>query len=95
MTFSVLLHVRQIVWGPVAKVLNDRFGIVNGLMTTVHALLIEKILIILIKIYVEHVHVMKVLFNFCWSSKSIERSFAELEGKLHGLALRVQNVSFS
>ena len=24
--------------GPVAKVLNDKFGIVNGLMTTVHAI---------------------------------------------------------
>ena len=50
--------------GPVAKVLNDRFGIVNGLMTTVHAITNDqKILIILIKIYVEHVHVMKVLFQ--------------------------------
>ena len=50
--------------GPVAKVLNDKFGIVNGLMTTVHAITtIKIILIIRIKIYVVHVHVMKVLFQ--------------------------------
>ena len=49
--------------GPVAKVLNDKFGIVNGLMTTVHAITNDqKILIIHIKIYVEHVHVTKVLY---------------------------------
>ena len=29
--------VQQIVLAPVAKVLNDAFGIENGLMTTVHA----------------------------------------------------------
>ncbi len=37
--------------GPVAKVLNNQFGIVNGLMTTVHAITNDqKILIIHIKI---------------------------------------------
>lgn len=37
--------------GPVAKVLNDKFGIINGLMTTVHAITNDrKILIIHTKI---------------------------------------------
>lgn len=50
--------------GPVAKVLNDEFGIVNGLMTTVHAITNDqKILITHIKIYAERVHVMKVSFR--------------------------------
>ena len=50
--------------GPVAKVLNDKFGIVNGLMTTVHAITNDQNNIDnRIKIYVVHVHVMKVLFQ--------------------------------
>ena len=48
--------------GPVAKVLNDNFGIENGLMTTVHAITNDqKILITHIKIYVVRALATKVL----------------------------------
>lgn len=48
---------------PVAKVLNDTFGIENGLMTTVHSYTNDqKILIIHIKTYVVLVHVRLQLF---------------------------------
>lgn len=49
---------------PVAKVLNDKFGIDNGLMTTVHAYTNDqKILITHTKIYVVHVLVRNQLFQ--------------------------------
>lgn len=48
---------------PVAKVLNDKFGIESGLMTTVHAYTNDqKILIIHIKIYAVHAHVLNQLY---------------------------------
>lgn len=68
--------------GPVAKVLNDKFGIVNGLMTTVHAITNDqKILIILIRIYVEHVLAMKVLFQLqLVPLKRLKKCYQKLKG---------------
>lgn len=49
---------------PVIKVLDEQFGVENGFMTTVHAYTNDqKILIIRIKIYAEHVHAVNLLFQ--------------------------------
>lgn len=49
---------------PVVKVLDEQFGIENGLMTTVHAYTNDqKILITHIKIYAEHVRADSLLFQ--------------------------------
>lgn len=83
--------------GPVAKVLNDQFGIVNGLMTTVHAITNDQN-------NIDNPHKDLRRARSCGESiiptstgaaKALKEVLPELEGKLHGLALRVptQNVS--
>lgn len=83
--------------GPVAKVLNDKFGIVNGLMTTVHAITNDQN-------NIDNPHKDLRRARSCNESiiptstgapKALKEVLPELEGKLHGLALRVptKNVS--
>ena len=82
--------------GPVAKVLNDKFGIVNGLMTTVHAITNDQN-----NIDNPHKDLRRarscnesIIPTSTGAAKAL-KVLPELEGKLHGLALRVptNNVS--
>ena len=83
--------------GPVAKVLNDSFGIENGLMTTVHAITNDQN-------NIDNPHKDLRRARSCGESiiptstgaaKALKEVMPELDGKLHGIALRVptQNVS--
>lgn len=83
--------------GPVAKVLNDKFGIVNGLMTTVHAITNDQN-----NIDNPHKDLRRarscnesIIATSTGAAKALKEVLPELEGKLHGLALRVptKNVS--
>ncbi|PTI75524.1 type I glyceraldehyde-3-phosphate dehydrogenase [Staphylococcus succinus] len=83
--------------GPVAKVLNDRFGIQNGLMTTVHAITNDQN-----NIDNPHKDLRRarscnesIIPTSTGAAKALKEVLPELEGKLHGMALRVptKNVS--
>lgn len=83
--------------GPVAKVLNDKFSIVNGLMTTVHAITNDQN-----NIDNPHKDLRRarscnesIIPTSTGAAKALKEVLPELEGKLHGLALRVptKNVS--
>ena len=83
--------------GPVAKVLNDKFGIVNGLMTTVHAITNDQN-----NIDNPHKDLRRarscnesIIPTSTGAAKALKEVLPEVEGKLHGLALRVptKNVS--
>lgn len=83
--------------GPVAKVLNDNFGIENGLMTTVHAITNDQT-----NIDNPHKDLRRarscnesIIPTSTGAAKALKEVLPELEGKLHGMALRVptKNVS--
>lgn len=83
--------------GPVAKVLNDEFGIVNGLMTTVHAITNDQK-----NIDNPHKDLRRarscnesIIPTTTGAAKALKEVLPEVEGKLHGMALRVptKNVS--
>ncbi|PTI44190.1 type I glyceraldehyde-3-phosphate dehydrogenase [Staphylococcus succinus] len=83
--------------GPVAKILNDRFGIQNGLMTTVHAITNDQN-----NIDNPHKDLRRarscnesIIPTSTGAAKALKEVLPELEGKLHGMALRVptKNVS--
>ncbi|UEX90988.1 glyceraldehyde-3-phosphate dehydrogenase [Staphylococcus ratti] len=82
---------------PVAKLLNDEFGIENGLMTTVHAVTNDQN-----NIDNPHKDLRRARAAFesiiptsTGAAKALALVLPELEGKLHGMALRVptKNVS--
>lgn len=77
--------------GPVAKVLNDKFGIDNGLMTTIHSFTNDQN-------NIDNPHKDLRRARACGSSiiptstgaaKALSLVLPELKGKLHGMALRV------
>lgn len=83
--------------GPVAKVLNDQFGIQNGLMTTVHAITNDQN-----NIDNPHKDLRRarscnesIIPTSTGAAKALKEVLPELEGKLHGMALRIptKNVS--
>ena len=83
--------------GPVAKVLNDKFGIINGLMTTVHAITNDQK-----NIDNPHKDLRRarscnesIIPTSTGAAKALKEVLPEVEGKLHGMALRVptKNVS--
>lgn len=83
--------------GPVVKVLNDEFGIVNGLMTTVHAITNDQK-----NIDNPHKDLRRarscnesIIPTSTGAAKALKEVLPEVEGKLHGMALRVptKNVS--
>ncbi|MDW5471348.1 type I glyceraldehyde-3-phosphate dehydrogenase [Staphylococcus equorum] len=83
--------------GPVAKVLNDQFGIQNGLMTTVHAITNDQN-----NIDNPHKDLRRarscnesIIPTSTGAAKALTEVLPELDGKLHGMALRVptKNVS--
>lgn len=82
---------------PVAKVLNDSFGIVNGLMTTVHAYTNDQK-------NLDNPHKDLRRARSCGESiiptstgaaKALSLVLPELEGKIHGLALRIPTPNVS
>ena len=82
---------------PVAKILNDEFGIVNGLMTTVHAYTNDQK-------NLDNPHKDLRRARSCGESiiptstgaaKALALVLPELEGKIHGLALRIPTPNVS
>lgn len=82
---------------PVAKVLNDTFGIENGLMTTVHAYTNDQK-------NLDNPHkdlrrarscAQSIIPTSTGAAKALTLVLPELEGKLHGLALRVPTPNVS
>ncbi|MGM0897265.1 MAG: glyceraldehyde-3-phosphate dehydrogenase [Bacillota bacterium] len=82
---------------PVAKVLNDAFGIENGLMTTVHAYTNDQK-------NLDNPHkdlrrarscAQSIIPTSTGAAKALSLVLPELEGKMHGLALRVPTPNVS
>lgn len=82
---------------PVAKVLNDKFGIVNGLMTTVHAYTTDQN-------NLDNSHkdlrraracAQSIIPTSTGAAKALSLVMPELEGKIHGMALRVPTPNVS
>src|SRR5690606_8007875 len=82
---------------PVAKVINEQFGIVNGLMTTVHAYTNDQK-------NIDNPHkdlrraracAQSIIPTSTGAAKALSLVLPELEGKLHGMALRVPTPNVS
>lgn len=82
---------------PVAKVLNDNFGIVNGLITTVHSYTSDQRL-------QDNSHkdmrrarsaAMSIIPTTTGAAKAVGLVLPELQGKLNGLAMRVPSATVS
>ena len=82
---------------PVAKVLNDEFGIVNGLMTTVHAYTNDQK-------NLDNPHkdlrraracAQSIIPTSTGAAKALRLVLPELDGKIHGMALRVPTPNVS
>lgn len=82
---------------PVAKVLNDKFGIDNGLMTTVHAYTNDQK-------NIDNPHkdlrraracAASIIPTSTGAAKALALVLPELQGKLHGMALRVPTPNVS
>lgn len=82
---------------PVAKVINDKFGIVNGLMTTVHAYTTDQN-----NLDNNHKDLRRarscaesIIPTSTGAAKALALVLPELEGKIHGMALRVPTPNVS
>ena len=82
---------------PVAKVLNDTFGIENGLMTTVHAYTNDQK-------NIDNPHkdlrrargcAQSIIPTSTGAAKALRLVLPELDGKIHGMALRVPTPNVS
>ena len=82
---------------PVAKVLNDTFGIVNGLMTTVHAYTNDQK-------NLDNPHkdlrraracAQSIIPTSTGAAKALKLVLPELDGKIHGMSLRVPTPNVS
>ncbi|WP_210468624.1 glyceraldehyde-3-phosphate dehydrogenase [Sporosarcina sp. 6E9] len=82
---------------PVAKVLNDAFGIENGLMTTVHAFTTDQN-------NLDNPHkdlrraracAQSIIPTSTGAAKALSLVLPELEGKIHGMALRIPTPNVS
>jgi glyceraldehyde 3-phosphate dehydrogenase len=82
---------------PVAKVLNDRFGIARGLMTTIHAYTMDQNL-------QDNVHkdlrraraaAINIVPTTTGAAKAVALVIPELKGKFHGYAVRVPTPTVS
>ncbi len=77
---------------PVAKVLNDSFGIVKGLMTTVHAYTNDQMVLDLVHkgdLRRARAAAINIIPSSTGAAKAIGLVIPELKGKMHGLSLRV------
>ena len=82
---------------PVAKVLNDNFGIVKGLMTTVHAYTNDQRLQDMYHKDLRRARAAaeNMVPTTTGAAKAISLVLPELKGKLHGMALRVPTPTVS
>ncbi|MDD5581933.1 MAG: type I glyceraldehyde-3-phosphate dehydrogenase [Candidatus Marinimicrobia bacterium] len=76
---------------PIAKVLNDEFGIVKGLMTTVHSYTNDQQILDLPHKDLRRARAaaMSIIPTTTGAAKAVGKVIPELEGKLDGMALRV------
>lgn len=76
---------------PIAKVLNDTFGIEKGLMTTVHAYTNDQRVADMIHSDLRRARAaaVNIIPTSTGAAKAIGQVIPELDGKLHGFALRV------
>lgn len=76
---------------PVAKALNDKFGIVKGLMTTVHAYTNDQKILDLPHSDLRRARAaaMSIIPTTTGAAKAVSLVIPELKGKLNGMAMRV------
>jgi len=76
---------------PVAKILNDAFGILSGYMTTVHSYTNNQVLLDSPHKDVRRARTMveSIIPTTTNAIEAIDRIIPELKGKLHGIAVRV------
>lgn len=76
---------------PVAKVLNDKFGLVRGLMTTVHAYTNDQKILDLPHKDMRRARAagMSIIPTTTGAAKAVSLVIPELQGKLNGMAMRV------
>ena len=72
---------------PIAKVLNDKFGIVNGLMTTVHSTTATQKTV--------DGPSMNIIPSSTGAAKAVGKVIPELNGKLTGISMRVPTLDVS
>ncbi|MBC7328288.1 type I glyceraldehyde-3-phosphate dehydrogenase [bacterium] len=82
---------------PVCKVLNDKFGIVKGLMTTVHAYTNDQRILDLVHKDLRRARAaaLSIIPTTTGAAKAIHLVIPELKGKMHGIALRVPTSTVS
>jgi glyceraldehyde 3-phosphate dehydrogenase len=82
---------------PVAKVLQDNFGIERGLMTTIHAYTNDQRILDLMHKDLRRARAaaMNIVPTSTGAAKAIGLVMPELKGKLHGLSLRVPTSTVS
>jgi len=82
---------------PVAKVLNDEFGIVKGFMTTVHSYTNDQKILDLPHKDLRRARAaaMNIVPTSTGAAKAIGKMIPELEGKLDGIAMRVPTPTVS
>jgi glyceraldehyde 3-phosphate dehydrogenase len=82
---------------PLAKILNDRFGIISGMMTTVHSYTLNQNLL-------DGAHkdlrrarsaTVNIIPTTTGAAKALGRVIPELDGKISGMAMRVPTASVS
>jgi glyceraldehyde 3-phosphate dehydrogenase len=76
---------------PVAKVLNDSFGIENGMMTTVHAYTTDQVILDAPHKDLRRARAagLSIIPTSTGAAKAISLVLPDLKGKLHGMSLRV------
>jgi glyceraldehyde 3-phosphate dehydrogenase len=76
---------------PVAKVLNDSFGIKNGLMTTVHAYTNDQVILDMPHSDLRRARAagLSIIPTTTGAAKAVGLVIPELNGKLNGMAMRV------
>jgi glyceraldehyde 3-phosphate dehydrogenase len=76
---------------PVAKVLNDKFGIINGLMTTVHSYTNDQMILDLPHKDLRRARAAaeSIIPTTTGAAKAVALVLPELKGKLNGFAMRV------
>ena len=76
---------------PMAKVLNDEFGIVRGLMTTIHAYTNDQVILDFPHKDLRHARAaaINIIPTSTGAAKAISLVLPELKGKLDGYAMRV------
>jgi glyceraldehyde 3-phosphate dehydrogenase len=82
---------------PVAKVINDEFGIVKGLMTTVHAYTNDQKILDQVHKDLRRARAggANIIPTSTGAARAVELVIPELRGKFHGVALRVPTTTVS